>query len=333
MRAHIASLLLMVSLVTGSLVQANELMVYSSKGASYLQPLLDEYSRETGTPMQFKVASAQALLFVMENEINSQPVDLFITSGAFHLELAAQRNLLAAVNSRSIERYVAEYLQSSDGYWFGFARRARTIVYHPARVDKKQLSTYADLAQPNWQGRLCLLTSADEYSQSFVSMLLSRYGPEKMSTVLSGWVANLGHEPMTDDLQVIQAIDKGECDVGIVNSYYFARHLIDVNPESPLKLYWADQDDGGVVVDVSGIAVAAGSPNPEQALDFIDWLLGKDVQALYSSLSMEYPVRNGVYPPRQVAKWGTFKESEASLMQTHALREQALSLIEQAEYR
>ena len=52
----------------------------------------------------------------------------------------------------------------------------------------------------------------------------------------------------------MDAILAGQCDVGLVNTYYFGR-LIEKNPDAPLKLYWANQDTSGVHVNVSGAGI------------------------------------------------------------------------------
>src|SRR5690606_15004867 len=156
-------------------------------------------------------------------------------------------------------------------HWYGLSVRARTIVYSPARVDSKELSDYAALADPRWTGRLCLRTSKKVYNQSLVAMMIARDGEQKTEQVVRGWVANLAAPPFSDDTALIKAIAAGQCDVGIVNTYYLGRLLKD-NPDYPVKLFWADQNGAGVHVNVSGAGITRHAPNPAAAKQLLEWL-------------------------------------------------------------
>ena len=114
-------------------------------------------------------------------------------------------------------------LRDPDGHWFGLSVRARTVVYHTARMKPAELSTYEDLASPKWKGRLCLRTSKKVYNQSLIAMMIARLGEEQTEKIVRGWVANLATAPFPDDTKEMEAIAAGQCDVGIVNTYYYGR--------------------------------------------------------------------------------------------------------------
>lgn len=300
-----------------SVAAADELMVYSSKNASYLKPMLDQYSRETGTAVGYVIAPAPMLVSRLVLEGAETKADVLLASGVGNFVNTTAKRLLAPLVSRTLERNVPEHLRAKDDTWFAFSKRARTLIYHTDRVKESDLDGYAGLADAKWRGRVCLRTSQAEYTRTLISTLVAKWGEQRTTEVIKGWVANLALPPLADDDQIIAAIREGQCDVGMVNSYYYAR-LKREDPQTPLKLFWADQDTDGVHMNITAVGVTAHAKNRAQALDFVEWLTTKEAQVQYAKISMEYPVHPKVYPPREIAKWGRFKEDKTSL--DHALR-------------
>lgn len=311
---------------------ADELVIYSSKNASYVKPLFDEYSRENGVAISFLVGPTPALISRLEIEGKGNKADIILGSGASYFWTGSEKGLFATVPSRTLERNVPEHLKSPKNDWFSFSKRARTIIYNTEKVSESDLIGYADLADKKWQGRLCLRTSSADYSLSLIAMLIESHGVENTKTTVKGWVNNLAVPPMQDDMQIVEAITEGICDVGIINSYYYAR-LKREQPETDLKLFWADQDGVGVHMNITAAAVTANSSNKLQAIDFLEWLTTKQPQVRYANLSMEYPVNPKVYPAREVAKWGRFEEDTNPVAKAGENRKSALELIQNAHYK
>jgi len=309
-----------------------ELTVYSSRNASYLKPLFDEYAGETGVVVRYLSGPAKALLSRMQLEGDKSQADIFFTTGAENLWQAQQLNLLSPVLSRTLKRNVPAHLKSTENQWFGLSKRARTMVYDPEVTSAKTLSTYQDLANSKWQGKLCLRTGQDSYAQTMVAMSVATSGEAQTKAMVKGWVANLAVAPMSEDIDVLRAVHEGKCAVGIVNSYYLARFKIE-EPKSRLKLFWADQKGAGVQVNITGAGVTKSSKNKAQALDLIEWLSTKEMQVKYAKLSMEYPIHPKVYPPRTVAKWGKFKEVKLNVAGAGEHLAQALKIIAQTSYK
>lgn len=213
------------------------------------------------------------------------------------------------------------------------SRCARAIVYATARVDPEQLNTYAGLADDRWRGRLCLRTSKEVYNQSLVATMIASRGESETEALVRGWVANLAAPPFASDTQVIEAIAAGQCDIGLVNSYYLGR-LQREQPDLPVALFWPDQAAGerGSHVNVSGAGVTRHSPRPEAARAFIEWLSAGEVQRLFASLNLEYPVNPEIEPDPLVAAWGEFRADEINLSTAGELQAAAVRLVDRAGY-
>ena len=193
-------------------------------------------------------------------------------------------------------------------------------------------STYSGLAEPQWEGRLCLSTPQSSYTRSMVAMLIQRHGESEVEAAVRGWVKNLAMPPLPNDPSVLEAIAAGRCDLGIANSYYLAR-LQRRGGGSELALFWPDQRDAGVHVNVIGAGVARHAPYPVQARDFLEWLSTRRPQAGQAGMTLEYPVNPKAYPPRVVAKWGKFRQDSRNVGGSGQFGEQAINLMERAGYR
>lgn len=162
-------------------------------------------------------------------------------------------------------------------------------------------------------------------------MLIQRNGEPAVETAVRGWVENLARPPLPADPSVLEAIAAGQCDLGIANSYYLAR--LQLRGAAPgLALFWPDQRDAGVHINIIGAGVARHAPNPAQALDLLEWLSTRRPQAGHAGMSLEYPVNPKAYAPRIVAKWGKFKHDEGNLSGAGRYAEQAVILMKRAGY-
>ncbi|MDX1621134.1 MAG: ABC transporter substrate-binding protein, partial [Nitriliruptorales bacterium] len=222
-------------------------------------------------------------------------------------------------------------LRDPDGLWFGLSMRARTIVYHPDRVDPSELSTYEALADPKWAGRLCMRNSANVYTQSLVASLIAHHGEDRALEIVRGWVDN-DVQILGSDILVLDTIAEGGCDVGLTNHYYLAR-LMEDEPDYPVALAWANQDGRGVHVNVSGAGVTRHADDPDLAQQLLEWL-ATDGQSLFVDGNHEYPVNPDVEPEELISeRFGkTFVRDELNAAEFGSLNADAIRLMDRAGY-
>jgi iron(III) transport system substrate-binding protein len=318
-------------LASGS-VQAEALVVYSARNEQLIKPIFDLYTKETGVAIKFTTGDAAVLTERLAAEGSNSPADILMTVDAGELWNAAERGLLRPVSSRVLERNIPAHLRDPEDRWFGFSQRARTIVYSPARVNAKRLSTYAALAEPQWRGRLCLRTSKKVYNQSLVATMIAAQGEQKTEQVVRGWVANLATDVFANDTQLLEAIAAGQCDVGIVNTYYFGR-IVKERPDFPVKVFWANQGAGGAHVNVSGAGVTRHARNAAAATRFLEWLSSGPAQAWFAAVNLEFPANPAATVDPVVASWGKFEASPINVAEAGRLQPAAVRLMDRAGYR
>jgi iron(III) transport system substrate-binding protein len=328
MRVALLSLLL----ACGVASAADELVVYSERKEPLIQPIFATYTQETGVQVKWLTDAAPVLIERLAAEGEATRADLFMAVDAGSLWQAAQRGVLLPIRSAVLEASIPANLRDPDGQWFALSQRARTIVYSTERVQPGELSTYESLADPQWKGKLCLRSSKKVYNQSLVATLLSRSGAEQVESVVQGWVANLAAPPFADDTLLVQAIAAGQCDVGIVNTYYLGRMLKD-DPALPVTVFWPNQADAGVHVNISGAGVVKHSKHKEAAQKFLEWLASDRAQDEFARLNFEYPAKPGIATDPVVAAWGDFKRDPINIVEAGRRQAEAVKLMDRAGWK
>ena len=307
-------------------------IVYSSRQEHLIKPLFDLFTEQTGIEVQYQTGEDGPLIARLQAEGEQTFADILYTVDAGNLWAAAEKGLLGSINSPVLEANIPSHLQDPQNRWFGLSVRARTIAYSTERVDPAELSTYEALAAPAWKDRLCLRTSRKVYNMSLVATMIERLGEEETQRVVEGWVDNLATRVFSSDLLLLEAIAAGQCDVGIVNTYYLGQ-LQAEQPDVPVALHWANQDSSGVHVNISGAGVTTHAKNREGAIRLIEWLSTQEPQYLFSELNLEYPANPEVEPVAIVAEWGKPLQDTLNVETAGRLQADAVMLMDRANYR
>ena len=310
----------------------DSLTVYSTRKEHLIEPLFDAFTKKTGIKVSYLTGKGGALIERIKLEGKRTKADIFMTVDAGNLWYAATQNLFQPVESEIIETNIPAHLRDPEGLWTGLSVRARTIIYSTERVNPDELSTYQDLANKKWEGRLCLRTSKKVYTKSLVSSLIYHDGLEKTTDIVRGWIDNLAATPHAEDVHIMTSILAGQCDVGIVNSYYFGR-LQAEDPNVALKLFWANQDSTGTHVNVSGAGVTKHSKKPESAIKLLEFLTSIEAQKIYVELNKEYPASQKIKADNLIALWGDFNQDKMNLSVAGKNQADSVSLMQREGYR
>ncbi len=309
-----------------------EIVVYSARKEHLIKPLFDLYTQKTGVKIKYTTGKAGALLERLKAEGKNSPADVFITVDAGNLWQAAQAGVLQPVTSPILEKNVPANLRDPENHWFGLSVRARTIVYNTAAGVENKLSTYENLADPSWKGRLVLRTSKKVYNQSLVASLIAEHGKQKAESIVAGWVSNLAVAPFSNDTKALEAVAAGIGDATVVNTYYFGR-LMKKKPELPLAIFWPNQKSSGVHMNVSGAGITTHAKNRDEAQQLLEWLSSEEAQAQFAGLNMEYPVNAKVSADPLVQKWGTFTGNPMNVAKYGELQADAIKMMDRVGYK
>lgn len=269
--------------------------VFSARHYASDQAVFAAFTEETGIRINLVEADGDLLIERVRADGERSPADVIITVDAGRLHRAEQAGLFQASGDLggALDR-VPDSLEHPEGLWFGFATRARVIVYARDRVDASQVQTYADLAQPEFEGRVCVRSSSNVYNQSLVAGMIAEDGAQAAEEFARGIAQNLARTPQGGDTDQIRAVASGECDVAIVNHYYLGRLMnaedaADRAVGEAVGIVFPDQGAGGTYVNISGAGLAANAPNPEAARTLLAFLLSERAQRAFAELTNEFP--------------------------------------------
>src|SRR6056297_3640571 len=305
------------ALVAAPAFAQGELNLYSSRHYDTDERLYSDFEEMTGITINRIEGNADELIARMEAEGRNSPADVLLTVDTSRLERAKNAGVLQSVESDVLERRIPDYLQDEDNQWFGFSQRARILFYDKNEVtDPPQ--TYQELAEPQYEGQVCIRSSSNVYTQTIVAALVEHLGEEATKDWAEAVVANFARDPQGGDTDQLRGIVSGECDIAMSNTYYFARAIrTDVSglSDSLDMIGWVfpNQDSIGAHMNLSGGGVAAHAPNKENALKFLEYLTSEQAQKYFSAGNDEYPAVPGVGLSPSVAALGFFKPDDIDL--------------------
>ena len=289
--------------------------VYSGRHYDNDHVIFDAFTAETGIRVNVIEAGGDALIERIAQEADASPADIFITADAGILWRAEQRDVFRSLDNASFAERVPAQFRHPEGKWFGLSKRARIIIYNKKMGLPEGLKTYADLADPAYNGMICVRSSSNIYNQSLLASRIAHDGAASAENWAAGVVANFARKPQGNDTSQIEAVAAGLCRLGIVNSYYTARFIgsDDIKAAAigkEFELFFPDQDGNGAHVNISGAGVTKYAPNPENAEKLIAFLLRDETQKAFARGNNEYPVVPGVAAEGPISAYADFKADD-----------------------
>ncbi len=328
------------SLIAGpaARAQAAEVNIYSSRHYDADKLLYAAFEKQTGIQVNVIEGKDDELIERLKAEGRNSPADVLLAVDAGRLWRAQNADVLQAVKSAVLEKTVPAAYREKDGYWFGLSARARVIIYNKATVKPSDLSTYEDLADPKWKGRVLVRSSTSVYNQSLTGSILAAHGAEKTEAWAKGLAGNFARKPQGGDIDQIKAVAAGEGDVAISNTYYFARMLNSTNPAEKAAaekagLFFPNQGDRGTHMNISGAGVAKYAPNRANAVKFLEFLSTPEAQKIFAEANFEFPVVAGIPSHATVAAWGEFKRDSLNAAIYGENNAEALKIMDRAGWK
>ena len=324
-----AGLVALVAL-TGS--SDEDLVVYSARLHYGEEEVFRRFAEENGYDLKLFGGTGSALTERLKAEDDDTEADVLVTVDGANLREALENDLLQPVSSPVVERSVPAALRDPDGRWVGLTTRARTIMRSTERVPEAEApATYAERGDPRFEGRLCLRTSDSVYNSSFVADRIAKDGRSATERMLRAWMEN---DPVVlgSDVDVLEAIEVGRCDVGLTNHYYLGRVLAD-DADFPVAPVWADQDARGVHVNLSGIGIVTHSDNVPVARELVEFLVGEEAQQLFASTNSEFPANPAAELPEHIGDWRGFDVDPIDVTRDAGLQAEAVELMNDVGWR
>ena len=347
-----SAFLISIQVFTAQAAATAEVNVYSARKTELIEPLLKDFTAETGIKVNLVTGKDDALIKRLQVEGKGSPADILITVDAGRLYRAKDAGLLQTISSEALSKAVPENMRDSDNQWFGISLRARPIFYVKGKVDPKELSTYEALTDEKWKGRICIRSSSNIYNQSLVGSMIEASGIEATEKWAKGLVGNFARPPVGGDTDQLKAAAAGVCDIAIANTYYYGRLIKSDKADNnavadKLAIFWPNQGDRtlnitgravdimgrGTHVNVSGIGVTKAAKNKDNAVKLMEFLVSSKAQAWYAETNNEYPIIGAVAVDPVLASWGEFEKDDVGLTKLGENNRKAVELMDRAGWR
>ena len=313
---------------------AEEVNVYSLRQPELVQPLFDRFTAETGIAVNVAFVE-KGMVERLVSEGDRSPADLVMTVDIARLAQVVDAGVTQPVDSETLKANIPAEFRDPGNQWFGLTTRARIVYASKERVKDGEVTTYEDLADPKWKGRLCTRSGTHDYNLGLTAAMIGHHGADQTRAWLEGLKANLAKKPQGGDRDQVKSIWAGECDIALGNSYYMGAMLAD-----PEQKAWAESvrivfpafEGAGTHMNVSGVAMTKSAPNREAAVKLMEFLSSDEAQKIYAEANTEFPVKPGVERSDLVKSWGEFTPDAASLMDVAKARPEALKLMEEVNF-
>ena len=316
---------------------AGEVNLYSYRQPFLIEPMLDEFTKQTGIAVNVVFAKKGMVEKIKAAGANN-PADAVLTVDVGRLDALHKAGLLEPVDSAVLDETIPAHLRHPEGVWFGLTTRARLALVSRERMKPDELRTLADLADPKYRGRICTRSGKHVYNVALIASVIAHEGEAAAEQWLAGVRDNLARKPQGNDRAQAKGVYEGVCDVAISNHYYMGKMA--TNEEKPEQKEWAksvhvqflDQDGRGNHVNISGAAVIRDAKNRDNAVALLEFLAGDEAQNMYATVNFEFPVKAGIRTDPLVESWGAFKADSLSLEDVARNRAAASKLVDKTGF-
>lgn len=312
-----------------------QINIYSHRHYDSDKILFKKFTDQTGIKINVIKGSADQLIERLISEGGNSPADILLTVDAGRLHRAKVAGILQPIESKILSENIPPSMRDEDGYWFGLTVRARVLVYSKERVTPDQLSTYEDLANRKWRGKIAVRSSSNIYNQSLMASIIASNGSRKALSWAKSIRKNMARAPRGSDRDQARAVAAGLADVAIMNTYYLG--ILANSPDAKdrevfkkVSVFFPNQNDRGTHINISGAGITKSSKNKKDAIKFLEFLSGSDSQKTFGSVNYEYPIKIEANQSELLKSWGTFKYDKLNLSVLGANNAEAVKLFDKA---
>lgn len=305
----------------------DELVIYSGRNKELVGPLLEDYAQQTGEKIFVRYGDTAELAAQLLEEGDRTKADVFFAQDAGALGAMAKAGAFATLPAATLDR-VDPRFRAADGRWVGVSGRARVIAYDPQQVPEAEVpDSVLDLTDPRWKGDVGFAPTNASF-QAFVTAMRQLEGED----VTRQWLADMKANGMTaysDNIRVLEAVDRGEVQLGLINHYYWFEKVAEEGADQVnARIAFIGGGDPGALVNVAGAGILATTDQDQGAQDFVDFLLSRPAQQYFADTTEEYPLVDGVSPDDGVPPLDSLGAPEIDLSDLDSLQ-QTLTLLEE----
>lgn len=266
----------------------DSLVIYNGQHKDATTALIKAFEEKTNIKVEARNGNSNELAHQVVAEGKRSPADVIYTEESTPLVMLANQNLLARIDDSALEKIPADY-RDSDNRWTGVLGRSRVVVYHPEKIQPEELPTSVfDLQNEEWDGRFAFVPTSGAF-QKQLSAMIKLEGRDKAKAWLEGLKKH--GKIYRKNTVVLDAVERGEIDFGLINNYYWDRLATEKGIEQMnSRLYFFGTHDLGDMLTIASMGILESSENQEAAQAFIAFATSKEGQQILTDESAQYPL-------------------------------------------
>jgi iron(III) transport system substrate-binding protein len=309
-------------------VDASKLVVYSGRQEQLVQPLIDQFTRQTGIEVSVRYGNTAQLAAQLLEEGDRTKADVYFSQDGGALGALSKAGRLEPLPQQILDRVPARY-RAADGRWVGTSGRSRVIVYDPKQLREADVpDTVFALTDPKWKGKIGIAPSNASF-EAFVTAIRVLEGDDAARRWLTGIKAN-DPQIFDNNVAILNAAEDGVIALGLINHYYWYEQVAEEGiAKVPARLKFLPGGDPGALVNVAGAGILRGSDHAAEAQRFVAFLVSPEAQKFFTDTLKEYPLVAGVPTAPGLPPLGSLQAPDIDLSDLDTL-DQTLQMIEQA---
>ena len=269
------------------------LVLYTSHKKEVWWPIVKEFETRTGVWVEVVEGGTNELLERLDKEQDAPQADVMFGGGVESLE--SYRDLFAPYTCAEADAILPQY-RAQDDIWTPFSSLPVVFVYNPKLVRAGEITTWRDLLDPTWKGKIAFAdpsVSGSSYT-ALVTMLCAVEG--EADDILRAFAENLDGKQLESSGAVLSYVAGGQAVVGVTLEETASRRI--AAGDELAMVYPAD----GTSCVPDGCAILNGAPHADNARAFVDFTVSRDVQQLIQEQFCRRSVRSdlesaGTLPP------------------------------------
>lgn len=275
-----------------------DLTLYTGRNKDLLDPIIEDFTEQTGIEVDVRYGDSAEMGAQILEEGTDTPADVFLSQEVGAIGVLEEAGLLTPLPEATVELVDERYRPTEGTNWVGVTGRSRVLVYNPELVAPDELPAgVLDLTDPAYEGKVGWAPTNPSF-QSFITAMRVTEGEDAARAWLEGMIDN-GTESFENNLEILDAVNNGDLEMGLINHYYWARNAAE-QEDQVSKLQFFEGDDLGALVNATAVAITTtGADNPN-AQELVDYLLSVEGQTAFVEKVAEYPLVDGVEQPAGV---------------------------------
>ncbi|MCL4835475.1 MAG: iron ABC transporter substrate-binding protein [Caldilineaceae bacterium] len=268
------------------------LVVYSGRNENLVGPLIEQFRAASGIQVDVRYGDTAELAATILEEGQNSPADVYFGQDAGALGALDKAGRFVPLPQTILDQVDGRF-RAADGAWVGASGRARVFVYNTNDLAEADLpNSIWELTDPQWKGKVGWAPTNGSF-QAFVTALRVLEGEDKAREWLAGMIAN-ETQIFSNNTGIVEAVGRGEVQLGLVNHYYLYRFLAEQGESFPARNHHPTAADAGSIINVAGVGILDTVKNQAAAEQFVSFLLSAQAQEYFASETTEYPLVEGI---------------------------------------